>query len=61
MDNWEMIGIVLLLLLVAGASLYSMRVQPVSESNVISTLTPDGHHVYSVNVSDSAKIKEGGA
>jgi uncharacterized membrane protein YjfL (UPF0719 family) len=62
MNIWEVIGIVALLLVIAVASLYSMAVQEqVQNQTVASTITADGHHVYSVNVSDSAKIREGGA
>jgi hypothetical protein len=58
MDGWEIIGIVALVLVIAVASLYSMAVQEPAQNQ---TVTADGHHVYSVNVSDSVNVREGGA
>lgn len=63
MDNWiEVIGIIALLVVLVGASLYSMAVPEQSQNQTVaSTLTADGHHVYSVNVSDSVNVREGGS
>lgn len=58
MDNWiEVIGIVALLLVLVGVSLCSMKV-PEPVQNVTSAVASDGHHVYSVNISDSVTYKE---
>lgn len=60
MNDWEIIGIVLVFLVLLTVALYSMRVEPASGGIVTGYVdSKTGVHVYSVNVSDSAKIKGG--
>jgi hypothetical protein len=59
MDWIEIITLAVMLGLFAFAAIYAMRVpEPKQAGNVSSYITPDGHHVYSVNVSDSLGYKD---
>lgn len=56
----EIIVLVVVLELFAFAAIYVMRVpEPVQNENVTSNVDSSGHHVYSVNVSDSTIVKGG--